>query len=61
MNALEFIISCLFVYAIIHIHRKHGTAYFKMLFKEFGIFVFGFFVIFICICLLFLLWILLFK
>nr|DAX31316.1 MAG TPA: hypothetical protein [Inoviridae sp.] len=45
MNALEFIISCLFVYAVIHIHRKHGMAYFKMLFKEFGIFVIGFFII----------------
>lgn len=45
MNALEFIISCLFVYVVIHIHRKHGMAYFKMLFKEFGIFVIGFFII----------------
>ena len=45
MNALEFIISCLFVYAIINIHRKHGMSYFKMLFKEFGIFVIGFFII----------------
>ena len=58
MNALEFIISCLFVYAVIHIHRKHGMAYFKMLFKEFGIFVIGFFII---TFLLFMVGILIFK
>jgi hypothetical protein len=50
MNALEFVISCLVVYAIIHIHRKHGTAYFKMLIKEFGIFIFGLAIIFLVLC-----------
>lgn len=58
MNSLEFIISCLFVYAVIHIHRKYGTDYFKMLFKEFGIFVVGFFII---TFLLFMVGILIFK
>ena len=50
MNALEFVISCLVVYVIIHIHRKHGTAYFKMLIKEFGIFIFGLAIIFLILC-----------
>lgn len=52
MNALEFIISCLVVYAIIHIHKKYGTDYFKILIKEFGIFVFGLLIIFIILFLL---------
>jgi hypothetical protein len=52
MNALEFIVSCLVVYAIIYIHKKYGTAYLKMLIKEFGIFIFGLLIIFIILCLL---------
>lgn len=52
MNALEFIVSCLVVYAIICIHKKYGTAYLKMLIKEFGIFIFGLLIIFIILCLL---------
>ena len=50
MNALEFIVSCLVVYAIIYIHKKYGTDYLKMLIKEFGFFILGLIIIFITIC-----------